>query len=49
MMTPVELRFADDGSYLAKVETGWIKGRYANDQPVGWFTRLKELIEGGIR
>lgn len=47
MATPIILKFADDGSYLANGPTGWMSGRYADDKPAGWLRWLRSLSSPG--
>lgn len=39
-VTPMEVRFASDGSLLTKSPTGWVRGRWGQEQSVSWFRKL---------
>jgi len=40
LATPIEVKFDNDGGCLVKGPNGWIPGRYADDKPVGLFSRI---------
>lgn len=45
LITPVECRFADDGTYLSKTIHGWVPGRYAEEHKPGFLHRLIALLK----
>ena len=43
MITPVVVRFGDDGTFLSRSDGGWIPGRYIEDPPAGFAGLMRRL------
>jgi hypothetical protein len=46
-ITPVEVRFGSGGELCTKGPDGWVLGRWGQEQPGGWLSKIKKLLRVG--